>query len=170
MIDLETMGLTEDASIVSIGAVVFDPRCNAVTDRTFYTERDWQHQEGRVSDPKVMVWWDKQSEPTKDALHGFDDLKDELVRLASWLPKDCKVWGNGPTFDISKLENAYRYYNLEIPWKYWNIRDCRTIKDIYESYRGGFSSSNGGGAHNALNDAIHQAKYVCYMWKEIGRG
>jgi len=38
MIDLETMGLLPGSAIVSIGAVVFDPRLNRVSNKnTFYT-------------------------------------------------------------------------------------------------------------------------------------
>jgi len=41
MIDLETMGITPDSAVVSIGAVVFDPRFNHVSSKTFYRELDW---------------------------------------------------------------------------------------------------------------------------------
>lgn len=48
MIDLETMDKIPSASIVSIGAVIFDPRTNKVgkTPKTqFYRELDWEEQE-----------------------------------------------------------------------------------------------------------------------------
>lgn len=167
MIDLETMGITPDSAIVSIGAVVFDPRGNIVTDVTFYTELDWEAQ-GRHIDPSTVEWWSKQSKEAKAAHFGLEDFSDQLVNLANWLPKDAKVWGNGSTFDISMLEDAYRQLGIEIPWKFWNVRDCRTVLDMYESKRGGFNKKvNRDGAHNALQDAIFQAKYISRMWFEL---
>jgi hypothetical protein len=77
------------------------------------------------------------------------------------------VWGNGATFDISILEDAYRQLDLEIPWKFWNVRDCRTVKDMYESARGGYEKKSGGTLHHALDDAKFQAQYICDMWKSL---
>ena len=38
MIDLETMGKVPEMAIVSIGAVIFDPRYGEVSKETFYVE------------------------------------------------------------------------------------------------------------------------------------
>lgn len=167
MIDLETMGKVPGMAIVSIGAVIFDPRYGKVSDETFYVELDWENQD-RFICPETREWWSKQSPEAQEALYGLDDLDSALRQLASWLPPDVKVWGNGATFDISCLEDAYRQLEIEIPWKFWNVRDCRTILDMYESSRGGFNkSSNRKGAHNALQDAIYQAKYITMMWTKL---
>lgn len=166
MIDLETMGTLPSAAIVSIGAVIFDPRVNKVSRKTFYTELEWTEQNRLVCE-NTQDWWEKQSSDTKDALYGLDDLKTELVRLAKFLPNDCKVWGNGCNFDITILEDAYRQHKLDIPWKFWNVRDCRTVKDMYESSRGGWDKKMGGTKHNALQDAIYQAQYINEMWKSL---
>lgn len=166
MIDLETMGLTPGSAIVSIGAVIFDPRINRVSKNTFYRELDWEDQ-NRIIDPKTLEWWQGKAPEAKAALNGLDSLDDTLVELAEWLPRDCKPWGNGPGFDITMLEDAYRQCGIEIPWKFWNVRDCRTIKDLYESSRGGYDKKSGGTLHHALDDAIFQAQYVCEMWKSI---
>ncbi len=171
MIDLETMGVTPESAIVSIGAVLFDPRANKVSKKTFYKELSWEDQ-GRLIYPDTNEWWysDKVTDAAREALDGLDDLEDVLVELAEWLPKDAKVWGNGATFDISMLEDAYRQHHIEAPWKFWNIRDMRTITDMYESARGGFGKNSKGVAHNALQDAINQAQSVCKMWKSLLTG
>ena len=171
MIDLETMGTRADSAIVSIGAVVFDPRLNKVgkrdTKMTFYTELDWEFDQDRHICPDTANWWSKQSVEARSALNGLDSLDTSLVELANWLPKDVKVWGNGAIFDIGMLENAYQQYGIPIPWKFWNVRDCRTVKDMYESARGGWDGKVGGVAHNALDDALHQAQYICKMWTSL---
>jgi len=166
MIDLETMGTTPASAIVSIGAVVFEPRANIVTKKTFYAELDWVEQGRRIC-PATQTWWESGNPIAKAALNGLDDLKVTLEELAVWLPRDCKVWGNGATFDISILEDAYRQLDLEIPWKFWNVRDCRTVKDMYESARGGYEKKSGGTLHHALDDAKFQAQYICDMWKSL---
>jgi len=170
MIDLETMGLLPGSAIVSIGAVVFDPRLNRVSNKnTFYMELDWESQE-RHQDPNTLHWWGSRAPIAKAALNGLEGLPEALTALSNWLPRDAKVWGNGATFDISMLEDAYRQQRLDIPWKFWNIRDCRTIKDMYESTRGGFNKKSGGNLHHALDDAIFQAQYICFMWSSIVKG
>lgn len=167
MIDLETMGTIPESAIVSIGAIVFDPRYSKVSNETFYRELDWEGQERHIC-PETTSWWGAQSEESRAALYGLDDLGEVLKELSEWLPNDCKVWGNGATFDISMLEHAYRQYDIEIPWKFWNIRDCRTVLDMYESKRGGFNKSvNRQLAHNALEDARFQAKYITMMWQRL---
>jgi len=168
MIDLETMGLTPNSAIVSIGAVVFDPRANKVSRKTFYRELEWDTQNRKI-DAGTLNWWYSANvtDQAREALDGLEDLEPVLGELADWLPKDAKVWGNGATFDISMLEDAYNQHDIEIPWKFWNIRDVRTIKDMYESQRGGFSKKSGGVAHNALDDALHQAQYTCMMWNKL---
>ena len=166
MIDLETMGTVPEMAIVSVGAVLFDPRLGKIDKKTFYRELDWESQ-GRFIDPETQKWWEGQNAKAKDALYGLEDLGDTLNELSEWLPADCKVWGNGSTFDISCLEHAYRQLGIVIPWKFWNVRDCRTVLDMYESKRGGFNKQTGGTLHNALDDAKYQASYINKMWLEL---
>lgn len=166
MIDLETMGTHPDSAIVSIGGVIFDPRYNIITNDTFYVKLDWRFQERRI-DPDTQKWWKKQSPSARAGIKGTESLRGALDDLTFWLPNDVKVWGNGPTFDISMLEDAYRQHEMDIPWYFWDIRDVRTIKDLYEFNRGGLERRSGGDSHNALSDAIYQAEIVCKMWRSI---
>jgi len=167
MIDIETIDLIESAKIISIGAVIFDPRYGRISKDTFYMELDHKAQKNRSMNQETVDWWTEQSRKAKEALKGTVLLEDALEELAFWLPSDAKVWGNGPTFDISILEHAYRQHDIEIPWKFWNVRDCRTIKDMYESARGGYDKRSGGTCHNALDDAYYQAQYVIEMWRSL---
>lgn len=168
MIDIETMGIVADSAIVSIGAILFDPRTNKLDKQGFYAELDWEAQDRKIC-AKTQEWWGKQSDAVTDALYGFEDLPEALKHLSTFIPKDAKVWGNGPTFDIIILEDAYRQCGIAIPWKFWNIRDCRTVKDMYESSRGGINNNFVGTTHNALHDAIFQAQYINKMWQSLTR-
>ena len=166
MIDLESMATTPDAAIVSVGIIIFDPRYGKVSDQTFYRELEWEHQERCIS-PNTRQWWSEQSKEARAALHGLDSLEDILLEIVDFLPQDCKVWGNGSIFDIAMLEDAYRQYDIDIPWEFWNVRDCRTVLDMYESQRGGFNKKSGGTLHNALDDARYQAQYITMMWNKL---
>ena len=167
MIDLETLDLIPSSKIVSIGAVIFDPRYGKISNDKFYYLLDHKAQTNRTSNPDTVKWWKSQSKEVKQQLKGMASLDDTLEDLAFWLPDDCKVWGNGATFNISILEDAYRQCNIEIPWKFWNVRDCRTVLDMYESARGGFNKKSGGTLHNALDDAYYQAQYITMMWQKL---
>ena len=166
MIDLETLDLVPSARIVSIGIVMFDPRFNAVGDK-YYVELDHKAQINRTKDPKTVKWWKQQPPAVQKALKGTELLQDALEDIMFFLPEDVMVWGNGSIFDIAIMEHAYREHELEIPWKFWNVMDMRTIKYFYESQRGGWDKKCGGDKHNALDDAYHQAQSVSAMWRKL---
>jgi len=97
--------------------------------------------------------------------------------LGYWIYWDCSMVRINRTDFLNLLracdlsdEHAYRESLLDIPWRFWNVRDCRTIKDLFESKRGGLNDNFTGVAHNALDDAIHQAKWVTLMWSKLRLG
>ena len=178
MIDIETMGTRAGCSVVSLGAVVFSAAKTKVSDKTFYREFDIYAQEldhGLTIDPNTYAWWQDQSEHAREALEGLDDLREGLIDFAKWLPKDAKVWGNGPTFDITILEHCYETVGVEIPWKFWNIRDCRTALQLHNDVRGFTHRTladllpRDSVAHNALEDAQHQAAAICTIWNNLAK-
>lgn len=169
MIDIETLDTKQSAKILAIGAVEFDLKSDELG-RKFYTTIDWEEQNFRTSSRDTIAWWDKQSKEARVALDGLDSLYDVLKEFRKWLCDGCIVWGNGATFDISILEHAYLQHKYVIPWEFWNIRDCRTIKAVYEARRGGLNTSFNGTKHNALDDAIYQAKCVSKMWHTLIEG
>ncbi len=178
MVDLETMGLPTAGdgrvAIVSIGAVHFDPRTGFIDEKdTFYTELNWEDQEldyDMKITPSTQEWWEKQSAQAKRALYGTKDLETGIGEFFSWFeqkcPMDGKVWGNGPTFDIVILEAAAAACEHELPWKFFNVRDCRTINDMYYC-KHGLLSNGKKPSHNALEDALLQAKQVNQQWRDL---
>tara|TARA_R110002096_G_scaffold69149_9_gene166465 strand:- start:13426 stop:13977 length:552 start_codon:yes stop_codon:yes gene_type:complete len=170
MIDLETLGITPQAPIASIGAVCFSPDLNDLSKEPFYAELDWKRQDRKVCE-STIEWWDTQPAEAFAALGGQDNIVQVLIDLAEWLPANAKVWGNGATFDISMLEDAYRQYGLPIPWKFWNVRDCRTVVDMYKSYRlfnkDAVELNRPANNHNALADAVNQAEHISSLWQAM---
>jgi len=156
MVDLETLGNGSNSVIVAIGAVVFSQ--NELHD-TFYKVVDPEScvQQGLKIDASTVMWWLKQSQNARDAIcqPGLG-LMTALSELTTWYPKGAYLWGNGATFDNVILDNAYKAIKTAPPWKYSAHRCYRTIKNLFPVDQPVFE----GIPHNALYDAVHQAKHL----------
>lgn len=172
MVDLETMGTRPNAPIVSIGAVFFDPNTGEIGPE-FYRGIDIQDSfRYAVADGGTVKWWMKQSDAARaSAIEGGATMADALAELAEFYGRgrNAQVWANGPSFDIVILEYAYhRALAQTAPWDFWNARCVRTIVELAKGkVERPKEFTRGGTAHNALDDAIFQAKYVSDMWRAI---
>lgn len=171
MIDIETLDTTPTAKLVSIGAVHFCTESFKVHKKHRFfrcLDVDWG-QENRTVSQSTLDFWDKQPENIRSQLNGLDDIKDVLNDLSVFC-EGLKPWGNGATFDITILEHAYVENDMKPPWRFWNIRDCRTVCELFERARGGLNSSaKRANNHNAIDDAVNQAEYICEAYKYLLR-
>ncbi|WP_227499448.1 3'-5' exonuclease, partial [Klebsiella pneumoniae] len=57
-------------------------------------------------------------------------------------------------------------------WEYWNDRDVRTMVELGHAinYEPQKAIPFEGERHNALADAIHQARYVSAIWQRLIEG
>lgn len=182
MVDLETMGKKYNAPIVAIGAVVFDPATGSIGE-SFYkvvcleSSVNW----GAVIDPSTVIWWLKQSSEARSAIVNDDaiPLQDVLLQFREFVSdnvaggsKKAQVWGNGASFDNSILRSSYDCIAEDYPWEYWNDRDVRTMVELGQaiSFDPKTTIPFEGSRHNALADAIHQARYVSAIWQRIIAG
>jgi len=171
MIDLETLGTSPDAPILSIGAVYFDPDTGKMGSE-FHVKLDFEEAcTDRAIDPATVKWWFGQSDEARAALTdtqvGYGKY-DALQFLSSFLENpSVKVWGNGATFDISMLEDLFRQLRIKIPWKFYNVRDVRTVVAMAEGIIDRSDIPFIGIKHDALADAVHQAVYVSAMWQML---
>lgn len=165
MVDLETLATTEDSVIASIGACVMDLEKGTVG-ATFYMILEIQDQlnKGRIINADTLKWWISQDEKAKNLFHEKAKSPAHVLNTFSqWLKtvspnsKELVVWGNGSTFDISILENAFRTYMIGIPWGYNGVNDLRTFRRFVANNA---KIENNGTAHHALDDAIAQANFV----------
>ncbi len=164
MIDLETMGREPDAAIVAIGAVFFDEHTGQIGD-TFYRT---VHLATAVNlgfkiEASTVLFWLGQSQEARNAIlfnavHVRDAIQDFVEFVWEKGPKmgDLRVWGNSPAFDCIKLAAHIEACGHDVPWFYWAERCYRTIRDrnrvVTEDERLDL--------HNALSDAVHQAKHL----------
>ncbi|HCQ8313820.1 TPA: 3'-5' exoribonuclease [Klebsiella pneumoniae] len=182
MVDLEIMGKKHNAPIVAIGAVVFDPATGSIGE-SFYkvvcleSSVNW----GAVIDPSTVIWWLKQSSEARSAIVNDDaiPLQDALLQFREFVSdnvaggsKKAQVWGNGASFDNSILRSSYDCIAEDYPWEYWNDRDVRTMVELGQaiSFDPKTTIPFEGSRHNALADAIHQARYVSAIWQRIIAG
>lgn len=166
MVDLETLGTSNNAVIISIGAVEFDVD-SGVLGRELYMTIDPQScvSAGLEIDASTVIWWMQQSDAARSAFRSPQwSLASALQYFSDWYPADADaLWGNGATFDNVLLSNAYRKTGLEQPWRYSDDRCYRTLKSL----RRDIKQEAVGTAHNALDDAKYQALHAIKLLKNI---
>lgn len=157
MIDTETLGTTPGSAILSIGAVMFGP---AGLGEEFYAPISLASctAAGLTIDPSTVAWWMKQSDAARAAAFRDDaePLPAVLEQFTDWfnLVEAERPWAQGATFDPPLLEAAYRACGMTPPWKFWNVRDTRTLYDLADVK----VDRARGTHHNALDDARAQAE------------
>ena len=168
MIDLETLGTSADAVIVSIGAKAFDLDAGVLFEgpaSDFYRVISIDGQPQRRISGSTVSWWMGQSEAARSVFSSeqmiylrpaLDDLRD-WIRLA--FPKSPNVWSNGADFDLPMLNHAFEAMCMTPPWKPYSGRCYRTYKNLPGARA--IKVERTGEHHNALDDAIYQAQHLC---------
>lgn len=173
MIDLETLSSASDAAMVAIGAVRFDLRNGVVPDsgkNVFYqviNAKSAQKAGGRI-DADTVMWWMGQSEGARKALLVDDAMPIEtaLKDFSAWVREvPCGgMWGNGADFDNVVLCNSYLRLGYTAPWA-WTMNRCyRTMNLVMGA---GIEFTREGTHHNALHDAISQARHLCKIFGQL---
>lgn len=178
--DLETLGLKQDAMILSIGAVKFDPHTGLLGE-TFYRAVDITAPiGGGTIDASTVYWWMNQPAAARSAV--FDDseeakaervdLRQALVAFSEFigfnddLPEgeypDVALWQRGDK-DGQWLESAYKGMNLAVPYQYWQLKDERTLTSLFKALK----PTRYGVHHNSLDDAIYQAQCLTNVFARL---
>jgi len=171
MIDLETLDTKPSCTILSFGAVKFDPMSDAEPHSELYFKIniDEQSQLGRTVSDDTIAWWAKQDAKVQEEAFseegrvGVETVANELTK---WIHNTDVIWGHGYGFDITILEDYFRMLGRPIPWQFWQVRDSRTLFTAMKNGdpRKGMQTD----LHNALADAYYQAKSVQMAYKELG--
>jgi len=175
-VDCETLSLKDEACILSIGAVKFDIHDGTLGD-TFSRVVDIEQPGGGVIDASTVAWWMRQKPETQALIFGLDvnrvPLMQALVEFSEWLgfteelpegeyPK-VRLWQCGDR-DRVWLESAYKGTGLVHPWKYWQWKDQRTIRELFPH---GYFAKNWQ-SHGALPDAMGQAGHLIQAFAILG--
>lgn len=161
MIDLETFGRRPGCIVPSIGAVKFTS--DGATD-SLYLVLDTAEQEDRglCCEVDTVKWWLQQStEAQKALLLTPESVPAGLQRLAAFIG-DSYVWANGASFDFPILAELYRRFDMGTPWKFWDERDFRTVKQLVN-----VATERVTTAHHALADAEYQTRVLLAIAREV---
>lgn len=161
MVDFETLGLGERPVILSMGAVVFD---DAKIHEYFeyYIDKETAVKEGFSVDQSTLDWWDEQDPAARaHAFNGEGNIKDALHELVNFykLHGCTEIWSKGALADIRWLNNALDHFGIKRPWKFYKEYCFRTLLKSVPSFEMPFV----GMPHNALDDAVHQAKQFIHI-------
>lgn len=162
MIDIETLGVFYDCAVLTVGGVKFNPlnQDEPFEPILLKLDAEEQVQRGRIINQSTMEWWATQSEEAKKEAFSTNDrvaVTAALCKLNAWADDCIKVWCQGPAFDMAVLSSLYRDYDMEESWKFWNVRDSRTISALI---KGDFKKKLDFASHTAVDDCIAQAKTV----------
>jgi len=166
MIDLETLATTPNAAILTIGACKFDP-CGRDVHSTYYERIKLESQEeyGRTINEDTLQWWSQQDPQIQEDAFGEStdriDLRDAMKKLYTFGLGTTNVWSHGAIFDVVIIEDICRTFQQAVTWKFWEVRDTRTLFDLADV------SVRIEGKHNALTDAVAQAHAVQQSYQKL---
>lgn len=178
MLDIETLGTRDYSAIIAIGAVYFDPNERGKIFERFYVTIDPEEAEkiGLRMNASTVTWWlHPKQRPAWDAwmqvahfdpalaCQGLQDWFQSIdqinpVRDPAHPERDRLVWGNGPDFDNRLMRQMFEVLKRDLPWDYRGDRCFRTMKSmpLADEVR----PSDTGLHHNAIDDAIYQARWL----------
>jgi hypothetical protein len=158
MIDMETLSTEPNAVVLTLGAVKFD-RKSGMDKNIFYHRIDIQScvEIGCVVDKATQKWWKSQDpDVRKEAMGAGDDrlnIKEVLIKFSEWFRGSKYIWSHGATFDVVIMECLFKKCGLPVPWKFWNVRDTRTLYDVAGIQNSDLPQNS---KHHALEDCKRQ--------------
>lgn len=157
MIDIEGLATAPDTTILTIAAQEFNPLETGTFGRDFYARVTLESQEDRAIDDDTLQWWATQPESIREEAFGETDripLREALEGLhrVAWHAR--RVWAQGPTYDMNILEHAYKSLSMPLPWKFFSVRDSRTLFSLVPQLNTYPAS------HHALEDCRRQIRLL----------
>ena len=172
VLDLETLGTNRNAPILSIGMVVIS---DLEIKATYYVVLDVIEQEqlfGRKADAATEKWWREQLETTEGRVawnastnnpKSVQEALGSIPQILSFLG-DFNIWGNSNTFDNEILRSLMEAANLPT-WSFRKDRDFRTLRALFKEKVP--EPEFQGIRHVAVDDAMHEARYLIQILKYI---
>lgn len=173
MMDIETTGIRPGCRVLSIGLAVFyvvNGECTIGNTTTIYPSLTDQV---GIDDPGTLQWWSTQSPEARNVFadnhingvsvgKAFELFKEFIQNAVDWHKSlndgaekvNACIWGNGATFDNSIVQHMFEAKGYPVPWNTFGDRCYRTAFNML----GRPSLTRDGTHHNALDDAIYQAR------------
>ena len=168
MIDFEALGNGKHACVVQMGACYFGAMHELPDVRTFKLNVNAEDamRNGAEMDASTVYWWLSQSpeaiksilaEPRVPEVEAFTQLNDFLA------PAD-EIWSHA-TYDFVILTEALKRLAIKPKFSFRTARDIRTLHALSGFDRK--SIKREGTHHDALDDAVYQARYVIAMLDKV---
>lgn len=170
MIDLETLDTRPSSTVLTLGAVKFNPLNFDEPHSELYIKLDLDEQDqmGRSASDDTIKWWGQQDPKIQEEAFSEDgrtSIASTISQLNKYLVNTDVIWAHSYGFDMTILEDLYRQSKMPIPWNFWQIRDSRTLFALLpEDPRKSMQTD----LHNALADAYYQAKAVQIAYEKLG--
>ena len=161
MLDIEGLATGPETTILTIAAQEFDPLERDSFGRDYYVRVDLDSQQDRTIEQGTIDWWATQPAVVREEAFAEQDrvpLRDALQGLHRVIWHSKRVWAQGPTYDMTILEHAYKSLAMPLPWRYFAVRDSRTVFALcpnLEKYPA---------SHHALEDCRRQ---VALLWDAL---
>ena len=176
MCDIETTGVKPDRNhIIQICAVRFNLKTGEYDPNLFEVCLNPNTASWRSQDPSTMTWWqDPERQPIYDSIieKSFDS-KIAIQAFAHWLGKERLVfWGNRNGFDYMFLQSYFADCGVPFPFKFWDSKDLLSYTEgLCNGANVPFIKKNSlefiGQKHNAIDDTLHQLKYLLHVEREV---
>lgn len=169
-IDLETIDTRPQSTVLSLGAVKFNPFDNSepYDELYFKVSIDDQDRLGRTASDDTIEWWSKQDPKIMEEAfdqEGAITVEEALSKINKFCVGVDVLWGQGYGFDYTIIEDMYRSLGKPIPYNFWQVRDSRTLFSVCkEDPRKKIQND----LHNALADAYYQSKAIQIAYQELG--
>ncbi len=176
MCDIETTGIKPDRNhIIQICAVRFNLKTGEYDPNLFEVCLNPNTASWRSQDPSTMTWWqDPERQPIYDSIIEKSlDSKIAIQAFAHWLGKERLVfWGNRNGFDYMFLQSYFADCGVPFPFKFWDSKDLLSYTEgLCNGANVPFIKKNSleffGQKHNAIDDTLHQLKYLLHVEREV---
>jgi len=182
-IDIETLALTPDAVVLSFGAQCIDISNGVASipyNVVYYEVLGYNDQlASRIVDTSTIDWWSQQGEEAQSVLaeskgRASSYLASDLEDFVSWIEDikgedDMYLLAKDPDFDGTILNHLFAEHGLVFPFDYNKRIALRTMGACYELVEctQDAPKTEPEVAHNALSDAVAQAKDFVEMYEAL---
>lgn len=191
MVDIETLGLGDEAQIIQISATHFSFRKGS-SHHKFNGELDFNSIKDRNGDIKINLdtlnFWLKDINNYQVFKNFCEDKKGRVpeyflinafhkyltnLKGEEKFSGELQLWGNGVIFDNVKIENLFNKHGLKSPIKYSRHMDVRTLMALASDVTGKTIDElrdpfkEGKELHNAQDDVEYQVEYLVNAYNLI---
>lgn len=180
MLDIETLALTPDAVVLSVGVVIWETDetdsghlVNTIADRIYIgAPKQVQLDKGRSVDYDTIAWWARQEDDVRDLAFRPDDPYYTITTEMSLrnITRVCnqhnvdRFWAKPAAFDFPVLESLFRDFNVALPWNHRQRYDVGTLADAAEytsfSHTPKLAELQEDKAHDPVYDCLWQIDYL----------